>query len=195
MRDSQSHMDIGYIRLQKAGPSREEQEAALAGAGVVLDIMASLYVEPIPKRGRSATYEQRAEAIMALREGDRLVIHSAPRLGSTEAEIREAAAAVSAQGAVLWDCSAGVEVRHHPDAGRLVAWAKAGAALAAQERLAKARRGIARRGVTPLALTGKRLARAKELWADLDMSVATIARELGVSVRTLYRHLPRRRDT
>lgn len=195
MRDSQSHMDIGYIRLQKSGPSREEQEDALAAAGVVLDITASLYVEPMPKRGRQATYDQRAEAIMALREGDRLVIHSAPRLGATEAEICEAAAAVSAQGAVLWDCSAGLEVRHHPDAGRLIAWAAAGALLAAQERLAKARRGITRRGVTPLALTGKRLARAKELWADLDISAASIARELGVSVRTLYRHLPKRRDT
>jgi DNA invertase Pin-like site-specific DNA recombinase len=195
MRDSQSHMLIGYIRLQKSGPSREEQEAALAAAGVVLDLDASLYVEPMPKRGRTATYDQRAEAIRALRDGDRLVIHSAPRLGSTEAEIREAAAAVSAQGAVLWDCAAGLEVRHHPDAGRLVVWARAGALLAAQERLAKARKGITRRAVTPLALTGKRLARAKELWADLDISAATIAKELGVSVRTLYRHLPKRRDT
>lgn len=187
-------MQIGYIRLQKSGPTREEQEAALAAAGVVLDTMASLYVEPMPKQGRTATYDQRAEAIRALREGDRLVIHSAPRLGSTEAEIREAAAAVSAQGAVLLDCSAAVEVRHHPDAGRLVAWAKAGALLAAKERLAKARRGITRRGVTPKALTGKRLDRARELWADLDMSAATIAREMGVSVRTLYRHLPKRRE-
>jgi VanZ family protein len=70
-----------------------------------------------------------------------------------------------------------------------------GALLAAQERLAKARRSITRRGVTPKALTGKRLARAQELWADLDMSAASIAKELNVSVRTLYRHLPRRRDT
>jgi len=195
MQDSQSHMDIGYIRPQKSGPTREEQEAALSAAGVVLDVMASLYVEPMPKRGRTATYDQRAEAIRALREGDRLVIHSAPRLGSTEAEIREAAAAVSAQGAVIWDCSVGLAVRHHADAGRLIAWASAGALLAAQERLAKARRSITRRGVTPLKLTGKRLARAKELWADLDMSAASIAKELNVSVRTLYRHLPKRRDT
>jgi DNA invertase Pin-like site-specific DNA recombinase len=188
-------MDIGYLRLQKSGPTREEQDAALSAAGVVLDITASLYVEPMPKRGRTATYDQRAEAIQALREGDRLVIHSAPRLGSTEAEIRQAAADVSAKGAVIWDCSAGLEIRHHPDAGRLIAWAAAGALLAAQERLAKARRGITRRGVTPLALTGKRLARARELWGDLDMSAASIAKELNVSVRTLYRHLPKRRDT
>lgn len=188
-------VQIGYIRLQKSGPSREEQQTALAAAGVVLDVSASLYVDQPPTRGRTATYDQRAEAIMALREGDQLVIHSAPRLGSTEAQIREAAAAVSAQGAVIWDCTAGLEVRHHPDAGRLIAWAKAGALLAAQERLGKARSAIVKRGIPPKALTPAKLARAKELWPDLGISVATIARELGVSVRTLYRHLPKRRET
>lgn len=188
-------MDIGYIRLQKAGPARDEQEAALLAAGVVLDTGASLYVEPPPKRNRTAGYVERAEAIRALRDGDRLVIHSAPRLGSTEAEIRDAAAAVSAMGAVIWDCSAAAEIRHHPDAGRLIAWARAGALLAAQERLGKARQGIVKRGAPPKALTGKKLARAQELWADLDMSVAAIAKELRVSVRTLYRHLPQRRQT
>jgi DNA invertase Pin-like site-specific DNA recombinase len=188
-------MKIGYIRLSKAGPTREEQEVALAAAGVVLDIMASLYVEPAPKRGRTATYEQRAEAIRALREGDRLVIHSAPRLGSTEAEIREAAAAVSAQGAVVWDCSASLEIRHHPDAGRLVAWARDGAALAAKERLGKARAGITNRKPPPKVLRGTKLTRARELWADLGRSVASIAKELDVSARTLYRHMPPRRAT
>lgn len=180
--------------MQKSGPTREEQDVALVAAGVALDLTASLYVEPAPKRGRSASYDQRDEAIRALRPGDRLVIHSAPRLGSTEAEIREAAAAVSAQGAVIWDCSAGVEVRHHPDAGRLIEWARDGAALAARERLGKARQGIVKRGVPPKALTGKKLARAKELWPDLSISVATIAKELGVSKRTLYRHMPKRGD-
>lgn len=181
--------------MSKSGPSREEQEAVLLAAGVVLDLDHSLWLEPMPKRGRQATYEQRNEAIMGLRTGDRLVIHSAPRLGSTEAEIRQAAADVSAKGAVIWDCSAGLEVRHHPDAGRLIAWAAAGALLAAQERLAKARKGITRRGVTPKKLTGAKLARAREAWGDLDRSAASIAKELNVSVRTLYRHLPKRRDT
>lgn len=187
-------MNIGYIRLNKSGPTRAEQEAALAAAGVVLDVSASLYVDQPPKRGRTAGYVERAEAIRALREGDRLVIHSAPRLGSTEAEIREAAAAVSGMGAVIWDCSAQAEIRHHPDAGRLIAWARAGALLAAQERLGKARAGIVKRGIPPKALSAAKLARARELWADLDMSVASIAKELGVSVRTLYRHLPQRRQ-
>jgi len=188
-------MKIGYVRLSKSGPSSEEQLAALADAGVDLAMDAALYVEPPPRRGRQATYDQRAEAIKALREGETLVIHSAPRLGSTEAEIRDAAAAVSAQGAVVWDCSAGVEVRHHPDAGRLIAWAQAGALLAARERLGKARAGIKQRKPPPRALRGAKLARARELWEDTSRSVAGIAKELGVSSRTLYRHLPPRRTT
>lgn len=195
MRDNVSHMDIGYIRVSKSGPTREDQASAIWKAGVILDEDVSLYIEPAPKRGREATFHQRDEAIRALREGDRLVIHSAPRLGSTEAEIREAAAAVSAQGAVLWDCSTSAEIRHHPDAGRLIEWAKAGALLAAKERLGKARAGIVKRGVPPKALTGAKLTRAREAWGDLDRSAASIAKELNVSVRTLYRHLPKRRDT
>lgn len=188
-------MDIGYVRLSKSGPSSDEQLAALAAAGVDLAVDAALYVEPPPKRNRTATYEQRDEAIKALRPGERLVIHSAPRLGSTEAEIRDAAAAVSKQSAVIWDCSAGLEIRHHPDAGRLIAWARDGAAMAAKERLGKARAGITQRKPPPLALRGAKLATAKALWADAGRSVASIAKELGVSSRTLYRHLPPRRVT
>ena len=41
----------------------------------------------------------------------------------------------------------------------------------------------------------KKLKRAKELWPDLAISVNAIAKELDVSKRTLYRHMPKRRDT
>lgn len=188
-------MDYGYIRLSRAGPTREEQEAALLAAGVALDLGRSLFLDPVPKRGRTASYEQRDIAIRALRPGDRLVIHSPPRLGSTEADLRDAAAAVAAQGAALYDCAAGAEVRHHPDAGRLIVWARDGAALAAKERLSRARQGITKRGAPPKALTPAKLKRARELWADLDRSVDSIAKQLGVSPRTLYRHLHKRGST
>jgi AcrR family transcriptional regulator len=39
------------------------------------------------------------------------------------------------------------------------------------------------------------MTKVEELWDDLGISAASIAKELNVSVRTLYRHLPRRRDT
>lgn len=151
---------------------------------------------PLPKRGRQATFDERDLAIQALREGDRLVIHSAPRLGATEAEIREAAQAVSVRGAVIFDCTAGVEVRFHPDAGRLLQWAKAAAVLAAAERRGKARAGITRRGAPPKALDGPKLTQARKMWEERPgngMSVAKIAAPLGVSPRTVHREAKARK--
>jgi hypothetical protein len=158
------------------------------------------YVEPPAKRNRAATFTERDLAIRALHPGDRLVVHSAPRLGATEAEIRAAAAAVAAQDASIYDCEAGAEVRFHPDAGRLLAWAAAGAVLAAKERAGTARRAITRRGAPPKALVGAKLAEAKKLWPDAGLSIAAIAEAVGVSDRTLYRAmkqglLPKRGDT
>ncbi len=185
-------MMIGYIRLSRSGPTREEQEEALAGAGVDLDRDHSLYVDPMPKPNKVATYEQRLEAIRALREGDLLVIHSAPRLGSIEAEILQAAADIAAKGAAIHDCAANAEVRYHPDAAKMMAWAKAGAALAAQERLAKSRKSIRKQYIPPAALPPAKMKRAKALWADRTRTVKSIAAELEVSARTLYRHMPKR---
>jgi DNA invertase Pin-like site-specific DNA recombinase len=131
---------------------------------------------------------ERDLAIRALHEGDRLVVHSAPRIGSTEAEIRAAAAAVAAQGASIYDCEAAAEVRFHPDAGKLLAWAEAGAVLAAKERAGTARAKIKRRGAPPKALTPAAIKQAGELRAAGN-SWAKVAAELKVSVRTLYRHV------
>jgi len=189
-------MQVGYIRLSRSGPSRDEQEAALIAAGVVLDVGSSLYVDQPSRRGRQATFDQRDEAIRALRVGDRLVFHSAPRLGQTDAEIRAAAVAVSGQGAALYDCAEGVEVQHHSDAGRLLAWAQAGAAKAAAERMGKARQGITRRGVPPKALAGDAIAAAKAAWEarhTTGASAVKIAAEFAVSVRTLYREAAARK--
>lgn len=180
------------MRLSLAGPTEDEQREALAAAGVDRAMRDAWYVEPMPmpKRGRQAASEELALAIRALREGDRLVIHSAPRLGQTEAAIREAAAAVSAAGAVIYDCAAGAEVRHHPDAGRLLAWAAEGAALAAKERLGKARASKRVHAGPPKALTPAQIKRAAQLRRD-GLSMAKIAAGLDVSVRTLYRHMPK----
>jgi hypothetical protein len=183
-------MNFAYIRATKAGPPEDEQRAACVAAGVDPANADAWYVEPVPKRNRAASFEERDLAVRQLRPGDRLVIHSAPRLGATEAEIRGAAAAVSALGAVIYDCAAAAEIRHHPDAGRLLEWAKAGALLAAQERLGKARQGITRRHTPAKALTGKALAQAREAFetrAQTGASVATIAERFGVSPSTLHR--------
>ncbi len=184
-------MNIGYLRLSRSGPAEADQRAALVAAGVDPTTPDVWYVEPAPRKNRVAGSEELALAIRALRAGDRLVVHSPPRLGQTEAAIRKAAAAVSAAGAVIFDCAAQAEVRHHPDAGLLLAWAKAGALLAAQERLGKARAKITRRGGPAKALTPAKIKRAGEL-RTVGTSWAKIAADLEVSVRTLYRHVPQK---
>jgi hypothetical protein len=186
-------MKIGYLRPSKSGPSILEQKTALEAAGVKVSNPDAVYEEPEAKPRRQATFDQRLDGRVALRAKDVLVIHSAPRLGATEAEIRAAAVAVSAKGAVIYDCATASEIRFHPDAGKLLAWAQEGAELAAKERLAKSRQAITKRGAPPKALRGTKLTRAKALWADLDRSVKSIAKELDVAPRTLYRHLPKRR--
>lgn len=193
-------MKIGYIRLSKAGPTLAEQEAALEAAGVTLGGDA-VYRDAAPKRrGGVATFDQQAEAIRALRPDDVLVFHSAPRLGTTEAQMREVAIAASAKGAVLFDCATGQEVRHHPDAGRLLAWAKAGAEAALLERTEGARHSVKRRYVAPKAMTAAKLTKARGLLADPKNSIRAVAEAVGVSSRTIYRamedgKLPKRSAT
>jgi DNA invertase Pin-like site-specific DNA recombinase len=186
-------MDIAFLNLTRAGPTEAEQRAACVAAGVDPATRDAWYVQPAPKRNRVAGGDELVLAIRALREGDRLVIHSAPRLGQTEAAIRAAAAAVSAAGAVIYDCAAGAEVRHHPDAGKLLAWAAEGAALAAKERLGKARTKISKRGAPPKVLTPATIKQAGEMRAAGN-SWAKVAKALRVSVRTLYRHVPMKGD-
>lgn len=180
-------MDVAYINRSRGGPPEDDQRAACVAAGVDPADPDAWYVEPPAKRNRPATFVERGFAIQALHPGDRLVVHSAPRLGATEAEIRAAAAAVATQGASIYDCEAGAEVRFHPDAGLLLAWAAAGAKLAAAERAGTARKAITLRGSPPRALVGDKLAEAKRLWPDTDLSIAAIAKAIGVSDRTLYR--------
>lgn len=186
-------MKIAYINRSRGGPPEEEQRAVCVAAGVDPAYPGAWYVEPPAKRNRAATFTERDLAIRALRKGWLLVIHSAPRLGSTEAEIRAAAAAVAANAGAIFDCSAAAEVRHHPDAGKLLAWAAAGAKLAAQERAGKALAKITKRGAPPKALTPSAIKKAGVLRAAGN-SWATVAKELGVSVRTLYRHVPMKGD-
>ena len=192
-------MDLAYINRSRGGPAEDDQRAACAAAGVDPANLDAWYVEPPAKRNRAATFVERDLAIRALHPGDRLVVHSAPRLGATEAEIRAAAAAVAAQDASIYDCEAGAEVRFHPDAGRLLAWAAAGAKLAAAERAGTARRAITKRGAPPKALVGEKLTEVRRLWPDTALSIAAIAEAAGVSERTIYRAmaqgtLPKRGD-
>jgi hypothetical protein len=87
------------------------------------------------------------------------------------------------------DCEAGEAVRYHPDAKAAMDFATRAESQGKRERAAKARQGItAYPGRNP-ALTGKRLEKAKALWADPTTTAQQVADAMGAKVRTLYRYL------
>lgn len=184
-------MRLGYIRIDRSGPSRDEQEAALRAAGVVdFDRDGPVYVDAAPKRraqpGADAT-PARTEAIRALREGDEIAIHSAGRLGTTRDDVLRALADVTAAGGAVWDCERGELVRFHPDAQAAISFAERAESQGKRQRAANARKGITRRAAPPLKLAGKKLEQAKADWLNPETSAQQVADKHKVGVRTLYR--------
>jgi DNA invertase Pin-like site-specific DNA recombinase len=59
----------------------------------------------------------------------------------------------------------------------------------------QAARARGRLGGRPPALVAKDLAAAKAMLQDPEITVAEVAKRLGVAASTLYRHLPRARTT
>lgn len=184
-------MRRGYIRLDKAGPAREAQEAALRAAG--LDDFGQdgpVYLDPAPpKRPKpgAIALPARAEAILSLRPGDELVIHSAGRLGATRDDALAALAQVTAQDAAVWDCEAGLAVRYHPDAQAAAEFAARAERQGKRERAARARQGITIRPGRNVVLTGKLKQEAQGLWTNPETTARQVADAVKVSERTLYR--------
>jgi DNA invertase Pin-like site-specific DNA recombinase len=189
-------MRRGYIRLSKAGPSLEDQQRALASAGVGdFGELGPVYVDEILKRRSSEHLPRRAAAIRSLFEGDELVIASAAQLGTSAADVLAALEAISRKGATVYDIEAREAVTWHPDALKVIAFAQRAESgnrkdVARKARVARAESG--RIGGAPSKLEGRRLVEAKKLWADPELSAGEIADRMGVSRNTLYRLLGER---
>jgi len=189
-------MRLGYIRIDKAGPTREQQEAALRAAGVDdFTAMGPVYVDEAPSRrakpGADVT-PARTDALRALREGDELAIHSPARLGSTRADVLLALQAIGEAGASIYDCASGQVVTVHPDAAKAIGFAAEAESQGQKERAAKARRGVTRHAGPPAALKGAALARAGDAWANPELSAEQVAEQVKASVSTLYRRFGNR---
>ncbi len=191
-------MRLGYIRIDRAGPSREDQEAALRAAGIT-DFSADgpVYLDAMPKRRPKAGVDPlpaRTDLLRALRkgEGDEVAIHSPARLGSSRGEVLAALEAIGRAGAAIYDCASGKVIAVHPDAALAIGFAAEAESQGQRERAARARRGKVRHAGPPLALTGKRLIQAGEAWADPSKSAEQVAEEVKASVSTLYRRFGNR---
>ena len=179
------------MRLDKSGPDRAAQEAALRAAGLN-DFGADgpVYVDlPPPKRIKPGVdpLPGRTLLLRALQGGDDVAIHSAARLGATRGDVLAVLGAIGEAGAAVWDCQAGEAVKPHPEALAMIRFAERAESQGQQERAAKARRNITHRAGPPAALTGKKLAAAKVAWGDPEKAARQVAEECGASVRTLYR--------
>jgi len=193
----------GYIRPSPKGPSVEEQRAALRSVGLIDDRV--VYVEETPKRRKAKVMPEhlvmRHEAIRALkkRADDVLVVSSLDRLGLTTADILGAVEAVTRKGAFVLDASTGETYCWHPGVVPLVAAAARAERVLMLERTKKAREAGAKMGAKggrPKALGNpKKLAEAKRLWPDPELSGRAIAKLLGVGLRTLYDHLGPRSES
>lgn len=186
-------MRRGYIRLSKAGPSLEDQQKALANAGIDdFSEYGPVYVDEVPKRRNAPTLPQRFQAIRSLEAGDELVVSSASRLGTSAGDVLDAMRAIAERRAALYDAETGETVVWHPDATKVIEFARRAEGENRKEIAAKmrhSREASGKIGGAPEKLSGAALKEAKRLWADATLSSAQVAEQIGVNVRTLYRRL------
>jgi DNA invertase Pin-like site-specific DNA recombinase len=181
-------MLVGYARTFQQDERTTGQIEALRAAGC----------ERIVEEAGCDTGRERPRLVAALedmREGDTLVVWRLDRLAVSLHQLVDTVAMLQARGLGLRSLNDPVDTTG--DAGRLVA--EIFVALAAFERTVVRERTVAgltaarergRVGGRPPALTEEDVAAAKVLLSQPDITAREVARRLGVSVSTLYKHIP-----
>lgn len=180
-------MLIGYARVSTPEQDLNPQLEALRDAGCDRTFFDKA-------SGAKANRAGLAEAISHARPGDVLVVWKLDRLGRTMKGLIDLSAELSAKGIGFRSLTDGIDTAG--TAGKLVFHILA--AMAEMERDLNRERTtaaliVARRegrvGGRKTVMTPKRLAAARQLVAS-GMTMREIAPAIGVSVPTLYRHLP-----
>ncbi len=180
-------MLIGYARVSTPEQDLTPQLDALSAAGCERTFMDKA-------SGAKANRAGLAEAMSHARAGDVLVVWKLDRLGRTMKGLVDLSADLSERGIGFRSLTDGIDTAG--TAGKLVFHIMA--AMAEMERDLNRERTtaaliVARRegrvGGRKTVMTPKRLEAAKKLLAS-GMSMREIAPAIGVSVPTLYRHLP-----
>lgn len=186
-------MLIGYARV-----STQDQHPALQ-----IDALKAAGCERVFEEKASGAQRDRPELLKSLdylREGDTLVVWKLDRLARSLKQLIETVEVLEARNIGF------ISLTEHIDTttsgGKLIFHIFA--ALAEFERSIIAERtkaGLAaarlrgRKGGRPPSMTDKDRIAAKALLADPDIPVAEVARRMGVSVATLYKHIPAARST
>lgn len=179
---------IGYGRVSTAGQNLDRQRRALEAAGcarVFCDIGS----------GRDAVRPELTAARDYLRPGDALVVPSLDRLSRSLADLITLVADLRRRGVGFRSLHEALDTT--TPGGRLVFHVFAALAEFIRELIVEgtregldAARARGTRLGRPPALSPEQVRHARELLAHPDNTVAAIARLLGVSRSTLYKHVP-----
>ena len=151
-----------------------------------------VHVDVIARGRPTDPLPNRARAIISLEPGDELVVANAARLGTSAVDVLKTLAEIGRRGAGIFDVERSEASFWHPDALLALEFASRAEARGRKEVAARMREGRLESGMIggrPVKLEGGLLVKARDLWADPGMSAAEVSEEVGVSVRTLYRHL------
>lgn len=186
-------MLVGYARVSTLDQNPALQIDALKGAGCE-----KLFVEKAS--GASRDRPELKGALDYVREGDTLVVWKLDRLARSLKQLIETVAMLEARGIGLRSLTEAIDTT--TAGGRLIFHIFG--ALAEFERTVirertkaglSAARARGRVGGRPPKLSVDDLKAAKALLGDPTITVADVAKRLGVSPATLYRHLPAARST
>ncbi len=186
-------MLIGYARVSTQDQKPELQLDALTATGC----------ERIFEEKASGALRERPQlqaAIAYMRKGDTLVVWRLDRLARSVKQLIETIEELEGRGIGLRSIAEAIDTT--TSGGRLVfhifaALAEFERSILRERTMAglKAARDRGRVGGRPPALTTVDIAAAKALLADPTITTKEVARRMGVSVSTLYKHIPAARAT
>ena len=181
-------MLIGYARVSTQDQNPELQLDALKQAGCE-----KVFIEKAS--GAQRDRPELKAALDYMRSGDILVVWKLDRLARSLKQLIETVEALEEQGIGFLSITEAINTT--TSGGRLVfhifgALAEFERSIIRDRTLAglESARARGRMGGRPSALSENDLALAKAMLANPDVTVADVAKRLGVAPSTLYRHLP-----
>jgi DNA invertase Pin-like site-specific DNA recombinase len=181
-------MLIGYARVSTDGQDHALQLDALRSVGCE-----KVFVETAS--GARADRPELSRAMEQARQGDTLVVWRLDRLARSLRHLIDLSEEMQRRGVALRSVTEAIDTG--TSSGRLMF--NILGALAQMEReiiVERTRAGLAaaaargRRGGRPPAIDEAKLRAAKAMLASNSMTASEVARQIGVSPSTLYRHLP-----
>ncbi|WP_331729771.1 recombinase family protein [Streptomyces chartreusis] len=179
---------VGYARVSTKGQLLDRQIAALEAAGC-----ARVFADK--KSGKNAQREELWKCLDYLRPGDTLVVPSLDRLGRSVQDLIAIVGGLRKHGIGFQSLHESLDTT--TPGGRLVFHVFAALAefirelivQGTHEGLAAARARGERIGRPP-AMTAEQIRHARSLLTDPENSITSIAKLLGVSRTTVYKHVP-----